>query len=274
MPSESGNNSNTPPRPLWSSSDFSDNSSRLFDSGAAFGDYRAPLGAFNECPAFICPFKCITTDHLSIINPPLVDIISRINPVVVLPPSLEEVHLRRTGIKTIRAKLASSEIFPGYTTVDFSQEAVTVIPKLEDRQALPPTGITLPNPPQQYQNALPQSPLVPVSSISFPHFGKLKLLFNPDQANGLVCSLGYRGILVRKLDPFPPHTPGCHSCVPVLWHIPKTQVVSVFTRIYHSLIILVSLITGGQLFVRLSPVSQTKRPPHQRQLHHFSIASL
>ena len=158
-------------------------------------------------------------------NPPFLTaaILSPLNPVVdfTIQETLQEVQSHRTGNKAIKTELASLEISPGYMTIVFTEEAISIISALEDLHVLPPAGIILPEFPRRYQNALLQSPLVPISSIAFPHCGKVVLCLNHDQENGLVCSLEDEQVLVRQWDPFHPRTSGCHSCVPILYHNTK-----------------------------------------------------
>ena len=83
---------------LWPSTNSSDNSSGLFDTGAAVGNYRAPHSAFNILPLL---------NELSVAVHPserisAADYISRINPEVVVPFSLEEFHSHQGSSLTLR----------------------------------------------------------------------------------------------------------------------------------------------------------------------------
>ena len=64
---------------------------------------------------------------------------------VVLPPSLEEIHSYRSGGVSILAELASLDIESSLRTIDFTQEAIRIISALESSRALPPTGLIVPD---------------------------------------------------------------------------------------------------------------------------------
>ena len=120
----------------------------------------------------------------------------------VLPLSTEEIHSHRNGSDSILAKLASLGIKPIFRTIDSTQEAIRIIAKLKSSRKLPSAVLIVPDLPQRFQVGLPQSPLVPVTSIAYPHCGKLKLRLTPTEANGLVDCPKEKHILVRQWDPF------------------------------------------------------------------------
>ena len=119
MPSDSGKDSNNPPRLLMPLFDLSDDLSGFSYTCAAFGNCRAPRSAFNELPLLtkltvvVCPSEHISQAYH----------ISHINPLVKVPLSLEEIHSRCNGSDSISilAELASLNIVPSYTTIDVSQ---------------------------------------------------------------------------------------------------------------------------------------------------------
>ena len=116
LPSDSGDDSNNPPCLLRLSPDSSDNSSGFFDTGAAFGGHSAPRGAFNKLPN---PKKLTVVYRLSVVSPE--DYLPRINPVVIVPLSLEEIHPRRNVSDSILAKFAVLDIEVSYRTINSSQ---------------------------------------------------------------------------------------------------------------------------------------------------------
>ena len=75
----------------------------------------------------------------------MADSLSRINPVVVLPLSLEETHSRCNGSDSVLAKLDSLVTEPALRTIDFSQEAIRIISHLESSGALLLSGLTFPD---------------------------------------------------------------------------------------------------------------------------------
>ena len=158
--------------------------------------------------------------------------------------TLEEINLCRTGSKAIRAELASLEILSGYTTIDFTQEAIDIISAREDQQVLAPAGLILPKCPRQYQNTLVHSPFVCVSSIAFHQQTVMSVALKIGE------SLSTSGVH------FIPVLQAAITVSPSYFLILKMQVVSVFTMTSRSLIIPVSLIIGGPPLITLSPVSQ------------------
>ena len=117
---------------------------------------------------------------------------------VELPLSLEEIHSRRNGADSILAELASLDTVPALRTIDFSQEAIRIISHLESSGALPPSGIIVPDSPQRFQVHLSQSPLVTVTSIAYPHCGKIEIRLSLTEVSGLVDCLEEKSVQVRQ----------------------------------------------------------------------------
>ena len=62
--------------------------------------------------------------------------------------SLEEIHSRRNNSDSILAELASLNIAPSYTNIDFNQQAIGIISALKNSQVLPPAGLIVPDSPR------------------------------------------------------------------------------------------------------------------------------
>ena len=228
MPSDSGDENSSLPRLFPPASDSSDDSSELsastaqisryqqplFDPGphTRFGDYRSPLSALNDFSNSGEIADAYRPSHAVSAT----DSISRINPVVVLPPSLEKIHSRRNGADSILAKLASLDTKPDLRTIDFVQESIRILSWLEHSGALLSSGLILPDSPRRFQVRIPQSPLVPIVSIAYPHWGKLELYLRVTEASGLVYCLKESNVRVRQRDPYHPLNPSRCSCVPVI----------------------------------------------------------